>query len=290
MPPISAVVGAIIGRLHLRGNVSKTEIERLRATRFATIADTLLEEGHITHLEYHKLDNFLKIAKKADEVYKNKYQDQKHTNKGMDFDWFVRFFEDSGNISNEEMQELWAKILAGEIAKPGSFSRRTLDVLRNLSQADAQLFRSLSKYFFFAGGGIVLYRNSALHNEYGIKYSQIKHLTDCGLFSAHLPFAIFDHERQAAFHTEDIVCVANIEAKSDGVIEYPVHPLTSAGVELLRVDKLEADVDFLFSIVNALPTDTGEKQVSFSLRKIEKISGDTVYWGEQPLRKEEIIS
>ncbi len=58
-----------------------------------------------------------------------------------DHDWTARFFDEVQDISSEEMQALWAKILAGEVQRPGSTSIRTLSVLRNLDQQTARLFR-----------------------------------------------------------------------------------------------------------------------------------------------------
>ena len=43
-----------------------------------------------------------------------------------DQDWFSRFVMLAEGISNKTMQDLWAKILAGEISQPGSFSLKTL--------------------------------------------------------------------------------------------------------------------------------------------------------------------
>ena len=61
----------------------------------------------------------------------------------VDDDWITRFFTIVKDISNEEMQYVWGKILAGEIASPNSFSLKTLDTLRNISAADAQAFQRL---------------------------------------------------------------------------------------------------------------------------------------------------
>ena len=58
-------------------------------------------------------------------------------------DWTARFFNDIQDVSSEDMQALWAKVLAGEVERPGSTSIRTLSVLRNLDQATAGLFRKL---------------------------------------------------------------------------------------------------------------------------------------------------
>ena len=60
-----------------------------------------------------------------------------------DHDWTARFFNDVQDVSSEEMQRLWAKILAGEVEKPGSTSIKTLSILRDLDQLAAMHFRTL---------------------------------------------------------------------------------------------------------------------------------------------------
>ena len=57
-----------------------------------------------------------------------------------DQDWFCRFIELCSNISNKTMQDLWAKILAGEMASPGSFSFKSLKVFQTMSIVEAKLF------------------------------------------------------------------------------------------------------------------------------------------------------
>lgn len=56
-------------------------------------------------------------------------------------DWRRKFFKEAENVCEEDMQILWGKVLAGEISSPGSFSLRTLDTLRQLSRAEAELFQ-----------------------------------------------------------------------------------------------------------------------------------------------------
>lgn len=58
-------------------------------------------------------------------------------------DWTARFFDEVRSISSEELQLVWAKVLAGEVKRPGSTSIRTLSILRNLDQEVAVLFRRL---------------------------------------------------------------------------------------------------------------------------------------------------
>ena len=58
-------------------------------------------------------------------------------------DWTARFFNEAQDVSSEEMQLLWAKVLAGEVERPGRTSLRTLGVLRDLDRETAVAFRKL---------------------------------------------------------------------------------------------------------------------------------------------------
>jgi uncharacterized repeat protein (TIGR03899 family) len=60
----------------------------------------------------------------------------------LDPDWFFSFVKMAEEIFSPTMQELWGKIFAVETAKPGSFSLKTLGILKQLTQKDAQIFRS----------------------------------------------------------------------------------------------------------------------------------------------------
>lgn len=56
-----------------------------------------------------------------------------------DQDWFNQFTLLAQDISNNTMQDLWAKILAGEIAQQGTFSLKSLAIFKSMSITDAKL-------------------------------------------------------------------------------------------------------------------------------------------------------
>jgi len=64
----------------------------------------------------------------------------------VDPDWTVQFFNACQDVSNEEMQSLWSKILAGEVARPRAYSLRTLDVVRKLRRSDAEMFTAFCAF------------------------------------------------------------------------------------------------------------------------------------------------
>lgn len=144
---ISAIVGALITTLFLRKNLNSTEFEKIKARKFSSVIDQLLEKGKMTYLEYYKCNNFLSIAKKADEnLVESSDSDKSDNEKKYDFDWFIRFYDYASNISNEGMQKLWAAILAGEVNSPGSISISLLHSLSMMQQEQAKFFCNIARF------------------------------------------------------------------------------------------------------------------------------------------------
>lgn len=63
-------------------------------------------------------------------------------------DWITQFFGLAQDVSDPQMQMLWAKILAGEVAEPDSTSRRTLEFLKTISKTEAAMFVALLSVSF----------------------------------------------------------------------------------------------------------------------------------------------
>lgn len=61
----------------------------------------------------------------------------------LDPDWATAFYDSAKDSSDEEIQVLWGKILAGEIAHHGKFYKRTLSVLKNMESEEAKHFVEL---------------------------------------------------------------------------------------------------------------------------------------------------
>ena len=118
----------------------------------------------------------------------------------VDPDWFSQYCELVLDISNNSMQQLWAKILAGEIATPGRFSLKTLQTLKQMSYKEAQslqLAASLSCRSRQEQSGRIYFgyirkpslwqlltgRSMALLNlsQFGLSYPQILNLVDIGI-------------------------------------------------------------------------------------------------------------
>ena len=58
-----------------------------------------------------------------------------------DPDWIERFLELAEDTSNSNIQKLWAKVLAGEVINPGSFSYKSLITLKHITPKEADVLQ-----------------------------------------------------------------------------------------------------------------------------------------------------
>jgi len=102
----------------------------------------------VTHQEIRRQNNIDAIVKGAVE-----YLPSEVSSKEVDEDWIVNFFNLGQDIGNAQMQKIWSKLLAGEVAKPGSFKSRTVLAVKSLSVEEANLFTLLCEFSFVTEDG-----------------------------------------------------------------------------------------------------------------------------------------
>jgi hypothetical protein len=56
-----------------------------------------------------------------------------------DPDWLSKWRLPAQDVSNEKMQQLWARLLSGELKQPGTYSFHAVELLSRLSSADARI-------------------------------------------------------------------------------------------------------------------------------------------------------
>jgi uncharacterized repeat protein (TIGR03899 family) len=175
----------------------------------------------------------------------------------VDADWMMRFINSIEDVSNEEMQIIWAKILAGEVQKPGSFSVRTLECLRNLSTREARIFQRILPYAMIKDNTMFIYDgvNNGNFEEYGIELFDLMLLNECSLVWPNvitLNIIIEPYERNVAlFSNSSLVCLAENPTDTDIRLSWPNYPLTSAGKELALALNVAANEEYSLKIMMA---------------------------------------
>ncbi|WP_273762957.1 DUF2806 domain-containing protein [Aeromonas hydrophila] len=105
----------------------------LEAANRQTIEDSVRRQVNVAHAILH-----------AEEALKDDHQDA--PSQTIDDDWLFRWRDYAGDVSSDSMQSLWGRILAGEVKSPGSFSLRTLEFMRNLSQEEAKTIEKIAPF------------------------------------------------------------------------------------------------------------------------------------------------
>ena len=100
-----------------------------------------------------------------------------------DPDWTARFFNEVQDVSSEDMQRIWARILAGEVESPGRTSLRTLEALKNLTKIDAEIFRDICDFVI---DGEFLFYELRSESSGAISFDKLLHLQECGLINPEL--------------------------------------------------------------------------------------------------------
>ncbi len=103
----------------------------------------------------------------------------------LDNDWVLRFFEFCKNVSNEDLQYVWAKILANECKENSNNSFKLLNTISEISNNEINLIRKILKecnYGIrnFEAIGIICIKNEYLE-DIDIKYDEIIKLEDFGI-------------------------------------------------------------------------------------------------------------
>ena len=101
----------------------------------------------------------------------------------MEDDWVTNFFDKSRIVSDSDMQNLWASVLAGEANSPGTYSKRTVNFLGDLDKKDAELFSALCSFGWFVGTFTPLIFDvmASIYNDNGLDFSSLTHMDNIGL-------------------------------------------------------------------------------------------------------------
>ena len=150
----------------------------------------------------------------------------------VDPDFIARWRREAKVIGNEALQAVWGRLLAEEVKKPDSVSFRTLDVVKNLTRADAELFCWWAKF-------VVASDFLPCPQKYEPKpniFSDISRLFECGLVTtlpglAKSTAAIVEANGRSIMHLKEHVLVSYDKTP----VEVRGTCLTQAGKELYAI-------------------------------------------------------
>ncbi len=142
---ISEAVGIIYDPYGLKKG--QREFTKVLFEKTANRDDLSLEEQMALIQEYKFL---LSKNKNRGAIVKKAYKHLKDTAEPNDVDnsWIFNFWDKSGTVSDEALQDIWGKILANQVNDPNSISKRLLHNLSLMSKQDADNFSNLARFCF----------------------------------------------------------------------------------------------------------------------------------------------
>lgn len=177
-----------------------------------------------------------------------------------DEDWLNGFARVAENASSERAQALFAKVLAGEIRKPGQYSLFTLDFLSKMSQRDADKIKQLAPFVI----GNMLPRTP--HTWELFPFAELTGLEALGILSSvsiapvgsAVQVPLTDVEAHPGKVVEAIFCsrhVVILEAGKKTTVSVPASLITEMGQELISLYPCDVDMQMLEELASELAPD-----------------------------------
>ena len=252
-----------------------TELEARTKNKVALIEAQGQEAlaNYVAAKESRKLRNTMAVIEKAQSHFT---EGEKVSDEPVDEGWKNRFFDIVEEISDEELREIWGRVLSGEVKKPKSYSLRTLEVLRNLTKEEAAI---IVKAAPFVMKGDSLYAASPLTIEEILTLKEIGIILDEGLG---LQYQWNVESKKDYYTTLTDEWVLGLQNTGNDTIKfYPnVYKLSTAGREILKlVNVSENEKQAFYKLIADACKEKGISHVS--LHKIVDTNGDQISFEDQ---------
>lgn len=183
---LSKAIGAVYEPTHIK-RLARANAEASLIHETSVIDKEQLRKraaDRIVLQETRRQQNIEKISERAfDEL------PQEASNIPPDDSWMQEFFSLSQDVSDVDLQVLWARILAGEVSNPGTYTLRAMQLLKTLDTREAKIFFDFcSTVCVFKGDEKEIYARlaGAETNQYlyrNMSNMDLIHLSELGLVS-----------------------------------------------------------------------------------------------------------
>jgi hypothetical protein len=194
--------------------------------------DDLLRKAHDDMLvdQLERQVNLSTIAHKAEEEA-IEVEDSEVKEEGVDKDWVKKWRSFAQDISDAQMQQLWARLLSGNLKEPGSYSLHAIELLSRMSAADA---RNISKIAPYVIDGLIPAQN--------VEFVDVLQVQELGIITLNL-FKKYKlaPDKELGLRCHDKVLLVD-GAKSKVEVKIQIHLLTDGGEQILSLGRFKADV------------------------------------------------
>lgn len=211
--------------IHAEGEIRVTELHRDAFLRF--LEEEAVKQAIMENILRKAIPHVDSDGAKPEDVSK---------------DWFANFFDKCRIVSDEDMQHLWARVLAGEANNPGSFSRRTVNLVADLEKRDAELFGNLCRFVWGQEGHpLVFDAQHEVYNKQGIDFDAVSQLESLGLIHVNLltSFIIEYHSKEVIVSYRGKPVTLTFPDGRENRLDVGKVMFTRSGQELARICEVE---------------------------------------------------
>ncbi len=194
-------------------------------------------------------------------------------------DWINIYFESAKNTSDSYMQNIWANVLAKELEIPGSFSFKTLDILKNMSSDDFRLFERM---LMLQVDGFVLQKE--VESNQHLHWAEFQRLREHGLInleSSKWTISIKANDYKLVLIGSKYVLRYRNGSNEELSFDYPGYLLSTAAKEIACILSIEYPLEFAL-IYAGYVKEAAKKTsgITVSLHKVNRITEKTERPGE----------
>lgn len=188
----------------------------------------------------------------------------------LNMTWFLNFHDIVERISDDDIQNIFAAIMAGELESPGRCSIRTMRVIADLGRDEANLFKKASGCVIRLDNKLIIPVPELRDDTIPLNYEDLLLLEDCGLLqiSGGLSYTReFDGRYTQMNYQDRLLGVIGPNQKGDGMTIRisGFSKLTKAGEELYdimsRYSMTERNDDYFVKYVKRLAENSGELSI-----------------------------
>lgn len=230
----------------------------------------LISRLELEGIEKRAVERFLKRETKRQENIENitiqAAQSLSDTDNVFDIDedWIEAFFRECEDISDEQMQTLWGKILSEEAKSKGSFSRRTLKLLSTLSKEEANLITSFGKFVWQASNLTPILMADENGNAEGISFIELSILDSLGVIQQGLGYNLNFKNKKARIGYYGIAILVEFQNDDSTTWNLPIGTalLTPIGQELMKICGSSPDIAYLHKFINKTNIEGSQVKIS----------------------------
>lgn len=179
----------------------------------------------------------------------------------VDEDWITRYFETIKDVSNEKLKIVWAKILTGEIKSPGSFSLRTIEVIKNISSDEAEIFQKICE--FTSGYRFIIKpKLETDFKKYGINHHDLMIMVECGLVRD-ASFGHSDPEYRDNYPIPFPNTIILLNHSNIKRFSFSLLLMSKAGIELSRLLQKDVDEEYLKDLVAGFESNGFQVEIKY---------------------------